>query len=140
VEFDPKVLYYDQKIRLIFHLTNLGKHCLSIGPAEISLSTEQIWDKDAVAGKLSANVDYSLQVVFAGLYADPGQTITRPVDIVLKGDVKNRHLYFYASFDAETDSKIIEVSTELLSDFLTKNAIHDIARSSIVLIGEFKLE
>ena len=91
------------------------------------------------------NVDYSLAISFGGLYAAPGQTVARIIDIkFLKCPFEERlvwqvplPIYFYVSIDAETDPKIVEALSGPLSGFLGTDKLYDISRASWSLVGKF---
>ncbi|MFH1718910.1 MAG: hypothetical protein ABIF19_16260 [Planctomycetota bacterium] len=137
VEMDPNVLCSDNKIRLTFNITNRGEHSVSIGDLQLTLSTECIWRKDAIAEELSPDVDYGLQWESGGFYAAPGQTIKRVADIeIQEAELEEQPLHYSVCVNAETEPEIVEVLSGLLLDSLETDKLYRISRASFRFGGE----
>jgi hypothetical protein len=138
VELDPNVCS-DNKTKIIFNITNLGEHSVSIGEPQLTLSTECIRDKDATEGILSPDVDYKLQWESDGFYVAPGQTIKRVAHIEIRqAKLKGHPLYYSLCIDAETGPEIVDVLSGLLLDSLETDKLYNLSRASFKFAGEIE--
>jgi len=137
VELDPNVLYSEKKMRLTFNVTNRGEHSVSIGEPQLALSTECIRGKDATAGKLSPDVDYTLQWEPGGFCVAPAQTIKRIADIEMREtDLKEHPLYYSLCIDTETEPEIVGVLSGLLPDSLETYKLYSLSHASFTFTGQ----